>query len=204
MPTDWTKPFPRDALFISYPNSEKPLLVRPKTLAGTPIGSSTYAELEEQRQAWYADEVLRTRSATEDRNREKRAMQERRMVREGMEENAHRALKKLAKWKPWVDTERWQQLEDWLESHPQRWSELDAGLSLVDNADWKDPFAGVPVKPTIAEQLKPRRGRPRGTPNSPASNTRRSETAKKRWEERKARGWVDPRLRDRPARKEPY
>lgn len=204
MPTDWTKPFPRNALLITWPNSEEAKYVRPSELWNKPIPLSEYALLEEERSLWYAEESARAADARDAARRELLVKQARKLARDGLEVTADRVLNVLSGWKKYVDTARWSELEEWMLKHPQRWTESDHLFSMLDSIDWDDPFASL--MPEREATKPPRPGRPKGTPNSSESNKRRSETAKARWEDRRRSGWVHPKTREKstPRKEDPY
>lgn len=204
MPTDWTKPFPRDALVITHPDSDLPKFVRPNSLQGILIAETEYSALEEERKAWYAFEVKQSRETRAAALRDLSINRERKMVRDTLEVTADRALAKISRWKRYVDTERWRRLEEWVDSHPQRWTETDHLMGLLDKVDWEDPFALIPQTQPIQT---PKRGRPRGAMNTTESNAKRSESAKLLWAERKSRGdfihWRTAE-KSKPKKVEPY
>lgn len=187
MPTDWTKPFPRDALVITRPDSEEVIFGRPAYARGTFITLSLYHSLEAERLAWVEQRDLSLQQSWESQEREKVIMGQRRMAKELREFHADDVLKKVLAWKRYADMSRWDELGEWLDAHPQRLSEDDYLFGILDLPKWKDPAAFEK-----APRPEKRRGRPRGTPNSKESNQLRSVAAKARWARLHDEGWVHP------------
>lgn len=204
MPTDWTKPFPKDAIVITRPDSDEVMFGRPAYARGTPINRAIYQQLEAERLEWLEDRNMQAQKSWELQEREKQIMRDRRAVKELREFRAEEVIAKLGKWKKYADLKRWDELDEWLTNHPQRLDETDYLFGLLDTPRWSDPLALEP-KPKPVE----RRGRPKGSVTSPETKAKLGAASRAAWERRRARGWVDPRTKERQEleerkAKEPY
>lgn len=189
MPTNWRKPFPRDALVITEPDSEKLRFVRPSEMQNTPIEDWIYQELEDYRKAWLEFEVNKEREQERLRIKERNMRGERLNARDSRSAVAEGTLKKLSQWKKFVDPPRWEQLGKWIDAHPQRWKDIDNVLDLLEGYTWDNPYAGLESPPSPP---KPHKGRPKGVASSAQTRVKLSDIAKKRWEQRRAEGWENP------------
>lgn len=176
--TDWTKPFPKDAIAITKPDSHDIVWRRAEQAFGTPIPRKVYVVLEAERQMWVEQQNILKERERQAAEAEFKVQSERRMVRDSLEDTANRVLEKLSHWVKYVDTDRWVQLEIWLDTHPQRWKEQDELFSLLDDIDWEDPFAQLRRK---EEEARPKRGRPKGIPVSEETRAKMRTASQKRW-----------------------
>lgn len=117
------------------------------------------------------------------RRAELQRLQIRQMGRDSLEETADKVYAKLATWTKYVDTDRWAQLLEWLENHPQRISPDDEQLLQLD--DRLTQLLGFPISPP------PKVGRGLGNKGrvpSPEQRAKQSEAMKLRWKKWKAEG----------------
>jgi predicted RecB family endonuclease len=178
MSYDWRKPIPRTALTVIHPETGEVILQRPPSDAGKQMTQKQYQAVEAVRAEWAKAQQVIDRQKEAERQAEIAELRARKMGRDSLEETAYLVHKRLESWYPYVDTERWVQLLEWLDSHPQRISESDEQLIALDGR--LKALEGIPIS---LIELRPHRGRPKGTAHSPESNAKRSASMRKKWKE---------------------
>ena len=123
-------------------------------------------------------------------------LRSRQMVRDSLEETADKVYAKLSAWPKYVDVERWLQLLEWLENHPQRVTSWDEQLIELDGR--LEQLEKFPISHT---PIKRRRGPHKGSTISPERRAKQSIAMKRKWEEWKKDG-TSPAV-GRPPKLEP-
>jgi len=196
MPTNWNHPFSRYAYAIT---DEEGRLIwgRPASDAHKPIPDPEYQELERIRVSWLESKRRALEANQEAYESEEHIRQMRLLVRDGRERAARKTLKKLSEWQPWKDAERWEQLERWLDRHPQRSHPDDIIFErLDDDTQWVSPFE---VEPEVKTHSG--RGRKRGYKATSEQRERLSKSMKRAWAIKRQQGeeWKQPiQKRDSP------
>lgn len=203
MSYDWRKPIPRTAITVIHPETGEVVLQRPLSDAHKPMTQKQYQAVEAVRAEWAKAQLVIDKQQEAERQAEIAELRARKMGRDSLEETASLVYKRLESWYPYVDTERWTQLLEWLDEHPQRISESDEQLIALDGR--LKTLEGIPIS---LIELRPRRGRPKGTAHSAESNEKRRNSMRKKWQEWQKNGsWpaVGAPPRSRPPEDEaPY
>lgn len=188
--TDWRKPFDRFATVIYVHNSREVFWERSVDKAHIRISAKEWKWLESMRQEWLLTYKEYLQGLEEERQKEIALMLQRKAIRDGMELEAQKALDTLHGWKKYADGNRWFELNEWLETHPQRLSDTDNALIFLDDIDWSNP---IPLQESWSEvQENIKTGRPKGTKSNEIARANQREAAIKHWQKLKSEGWVHP------------
>lgn len=188
--TDWRKPFDRYATVIYVHKTSEVFWERSSNKAHIRIAGQEWAWLESKRQEWLVTYKEYIQQLEDERQKEIALMLQRKAIRDSQEAEAEIALQTISKWKKYVDRERWFELNEWFESHPQRITEEDNVFILLDDVDWNDPIPALESWSEVQEKVK--LGRPKGTKNSEKAIAHQSAAAKKHWKKLRSEGWIHP------------